>query len=116
MPPARRRRSNNDNGPGLKIDLDGKSYVVRQSDISPHDVRALRKETGLSWAGLARELQSDPDIDLIAALIWLSRRIDGDEVSYRSILDEVSYDSDLEIGFEDKRGKKADEGDDSPEA
>lgn len=112
---ARRRKANNDS-PGMKIELDGRTYVVRESDISPHDIRALRSETGFSWAGLGRELQKDPDLDLIAALIWLARRIEGDEVDYDTLLDELSYDSDMKIGVEDKRTKKPDEGDDSPEA
>jgi hypothetical protein len=88
---------------------------VRETDLTPHDVRALRKETGFSWAGLGRELTRDPDIDLLAALVWLARRIEGDEVTYDSVLDEIGYDSELEVKVEDKRTKPA-EGDDSPEA
>lgn len=100
----------------MKIEVDGRTYIVRESDISPKDVRALRAATGFSWAGLGRELQKDPDLDLIGALIWLARRIEGDEVAYDDILDELSYQSDMKIGVEDKRTKPSDEGDDSPEA
>lgn len=116
MSPQSRRKSvsKKDDSPGIQLDLDGRSYVVRESDISPHDIRALRKETGFSWAGLGRELAKDPDLDLIAALVWLARRIAGDEVTYDSILDDLSYDSDLNVSV--AGGTKAAGGDDSPEA
>lgn len=104
MPPARRKsKAANADGLGLQITLDGRTYVVREADLTPHDVRALRKETGFSWAGLGRELQRDPDIDLIAALVWMARRLAGDEVPYESVLDDLGYDSDLEVKVEDKR-------------
>jgi hypothetical protein len=117
MPPQARRRTarkKDDDSPGMKIEVDGRTYIVRESDLSPRDIRELRRETGFSWAGLGRELQRDPDIDLIGALVWLARRLDGDQVSYDEVLDGLSYDSDLNLSLEDKRGEKA-EGD-SPEA
>jgi len=118
MPPARRKPSRpSTDSPGLQIDLDGQTYIVRQADLTPRDVAALRKATGMSWVGLAKALQADPDIDLIAALVWLARRTKGQDADYDSVLDELSYESDLSIKVEDKRtSAKADEGDDSPEA
>lgn len=118
MPPQARRRTGPkkaDDSLGMKIELDGRTYVVRESDLTPHDVRALRKETGFSWAGLGRELQRDPDIDLIAALVWMARRLDGDDVTYDTVLGEISYGSDLKMSVEDKR-KQAGPEDESPEA
>lgn len=116
MPPARRRTAKNTDAPGLQIDLDGKTYVVREDDLTPHDVRALRKETGFSWVGLGRELQRDPDIDLIGALVWLARRVKGEDVSYESVLDGLGYASDLNVKLEDKRLPAAAVEGDSPEA
>lgn len=118
MPPARRKSAQKDtDSPGLQIELDGRTHIVRESDLTPHDVRALRKETGFSWAGLGRELQRDPDIDLIGALVWLARRIAGDEVPYDQVLNEIGYGSELKVTVEDKRKTPAAvEGDDSPEA
>lgn len=113
MPPVRRRQGKADS-PGLQIDLDGKTYIVREADLTPHDVRALRKETGFSWAGLGKALAADPDIDLIGALVWLARRVRGEDVSYEAVLDDLSYESDLNVKVEDKRA--AVESDDSGEA
>ncbi len=113
MPPqARRNPQRKPDSPGMRIEVDGQTYTIREADLTPHDVRALRKETGFSFVGLARELQSDPDIDLIAALVWLARRCAGEVVSYDTVLDEMGYDSEIDVSVEDKRTKA----DDSPEA
>lgn len=120
MPPARRKpkpKAEDVDSPGLSLTLDGKTYVVRESDLTGLDVRALRRETGYSWVGLSKEIARDPDVDLFAALIWLGRRLAGDEVAYETVLDEMSYGSDLKVEVEDKRKTPAAaEGDDSPEA
>jgi hypothetical protein len=117
MPPQARRRSKqqNDDGLGMKIELDGRTYLVRENDLTPRDIRALRQETGFSWAGLGRELEKDPDIDLIAALVWMARRLDGEVISYDDVLGEMSYKSDLKISVDDKRQSSEGEAQ-SPEA
>jgi hypothetical protein len=103
-----------DTSPGMQIEFDGQTYVVRQSDMTGQDTRALRQEVGLSFAGLLKQMQTDPDIDLIAAFIWLARRIKGDTVTYDSILDSIGYESEIDVKLEDKRKPPAE--DDSPEA
>jgi hypothetical protein len=112
MPPQARRRAKSDNSPGMRIEYGGKTYMIRQTDMTGQDTRALRQEVGLSFAGLFREMQADPDIDLIGAFIWLARRIDGETVSYDEVLETINYGSSFEIGTTaDKPGD-----DDSPEA
>jgi hypothetical protein len=116
MPPARRRSSGKaDDSLGMKIEVDGRTYVVRESDLTSRDIAAIRRETGFAgWVGIATEVQRGFDLDVLAALVWLARRIDGDIVPYESVLDEMSYEADLNFSVEDKR-TKAGEGD-SPEA
>jgi hypothetical protein len=106
-------KTKNDKSPGMQIEFDGQTYIVRQSDMTGQDARALRQEVGMSFQGLLKEMQADPDIDLIAAFIWLARRINGDSVSYDSILDSIGYDSAIDVSLE---GKAAPAEDDSPEA
>lgn len=118
MPPQARRRTagKKPDSPGMQIEVDGRTYIVRESDLSPRDIAALRRETGFAgWMGLTTEAQRGFDLDVLAALVWLARRLDGETVQYESILDELSYDTDLNISVEDKRTKTAGEGD-SPEA
>ena len=114
MPPARKRKTNTDS-PGMQIEVDGRTYVVRESDLSPRDIAALRRETGFAgWVGLTTEAQRGFDLDVLAALVWLARRLDGDTVTFEAVLDEMSYEADLKVSVEDKRTIKAVA--DSPEA
>lgn len=121
MPPARprktpaRRRPTSTDSPGMQIEVDGKTYVVRESDLTPRDVAALRRETGFAgWVGLAQEAQRGFDLDVLAALVWLSRRIAGEFVSYESVLDTMSYDGEINVKVEDQRTPAAEV--ESPEA
>lgn len=113
MPPAtasrtsaaqRRRKPTSADSPGVQIEYDGRTYVIRQSDLTPRDVVALRKETGFAgWLGLLETADSGFDLDVLAAFLWLARRHDGDDVSYESVLDGMSYDAQLDVKVEDKR-------------
>jgi hypothetical protein len=108
MPPTPRRRASNKavDSPGMQIEWDGKTYVVRETDLTPRDVAALRRETGFAgWVGLSTEAQRGFDLDVLAALVWLARRVAGDVVSYESVLDAMSYTADVNITVEDKRTK-----------
>ena len=83
---------------GLTVSVDGKQYSVRAGDLTSMDTMALRRETGFSFIGLMRAVQTDPDIDLIAALVWLSRRIDGERMlSYESVASEIDYDVEVDV-------------------
>jgi hypothetical protein len=112
MPPARKKKTDSES-PGMQIEVDGRTYVVRESDLTPRLVADLRRETGFAgWIGLSSEAQRGFDLDVLAALVWLARRVDGETVQYDTVLDEMSYDTDLNISVEDKRTK----GGESPEA
>jgi hypothetical protein len=100
----------------MQIEVDGRTYVVRESDLTPRLVADLRRETGFAgWIGLSSEAQRGFDLDVLAALVWLARRIDGETVQYDAVLNEMSYEADVNISVEDKRAKAV-EGGESPEA
>jgi hypothetical protein len=83
---------------GLSISVDGTVYTVRQGDLTSLDTMALRRETGYSFMGLLKAFQADPDIDLIAALVWLARRIDGEQMlAYADVASEIGYDVDIDV-------------------
>lgn len=109
MPPTRRRtagKPKDQSSPGMQLEVAGRTYVVRESDLTPRDVAALRRETGFAgWLGLVTESQRGFDLDVLAALVWLARRIDGETVPYETVLDEMSYEADLNVSVEDKRTK-----------
>jgi hypothetical protein len=115
MPPqARRRAAGKDNSPGMQIDYDGRTYVVRESDLTPRLVAELRRETGFAgWVGLGNEAKRGFDLDVLAALVWLARRVQGETVDYGTVLDGMGYDLDVKVGVE---GQGDQESSDSPEA
>jgi len=83
---------------GLSLTVDGRVYTVRAGDLTGMDAAALRREVGMSFMGLMKAMQSDPDVDLIAALMWLSRRIEGEKLlSYEEVAQEVGYDVDIDL-------------------
>lgn len=99
---------------GVSIKVDGKTYTVRTGDLTALDAQALRRELGLSFFGLMRALGSDPDIDLIAGIVWLSRRVNGEPMlEYAEVAGEMGYDLDVDIN---KAKDPEPEDDNSPEA
>lgn len=81
---------------GISLTIDGAVYTVRAGDLSALDTRALRKELGLSFMGLITAFREDPDIDLIAGLMWLSRRVNGEQnLTYDEVAGSVDYSLDI---------------------
>jgi hypothetical protein len=99
VPPNRaaRRRKPAGDSPGMKIELDGRTYVLYPSSVTARHDRMLRQETGFPLAALFQALDGAFGLDLAAAFIWLARLIDGETVSYESLLDEIRYDSELNV-------------------
>ena len=92
------KKRDDENDLGLSIQVDGEVYTVREGDLTSHDIMALRRETGQSFVGLMQAFMSSPDIDLVAALVWLSRRIGGEQMlSYMQVAIDIGYDVDVEI-------------------
>lgn len=98
-PPTRQRtrstEANRDaaHDQGVRLTIDGRVYEVRHGDLSALDVRALRREVGVSFVGLIDELNDAPDVDSIAAFMWLARRLEGEKaLTYEAVAAEVDYD------------------------
>lgn len=96
MPPPRPRSAQN-TGVTVTIKLDGTSYVLRPNEISALDAAALRRECGMSVRGLLNAANDDPDLDVLAGLVWLARRQAGEEVTYTDVAQGITYDSDLDV-------------------
>lgn len=95
---------------GLTITVDGTAYTVVQGDLTSLDTMALRRETGYSFRRLLEAFRDDPDVDLIAALVWLSRRVQGERMlSFAEVADEIGYDVEIDI-------KTPDGSEEAPEA
>lgn len=91
--PASEKKRNSMLDTGIQITYLGKVYSVRAGDLTAVDAQALRKELGVSFMGLIRALHDDPDIDLVAGVMWLSRRVKGDHIPYEMVAAELGYEA-----------------------
>ncbi len=94
----------------LTIKLDGATHVCRPSEITAKMAGQLRRESGLSVVGVMEAAGSDPDLDVIASIVWLARHQAGETVSWDEVASAITYDSDIDSSDE------APEDDQSPEA
>ena len=83
---------------GLSITVDGRTHTVRMGDLTALDAQALRRECGYSFMGLMRAFEADPDVDLVAAVVWLARRLEGERLlAYTEVASEIGYDVDIDL-------------------
>lgn len=97
---------------GVRMVVDGAEYVVRIGDMTAPLAREFRRNYGASFNALQAELSADPDLDSIAAFMWLAKRIQGEVLDFDDVT--VSYAQMLE-GFEITTAG-AEQVEDSPEA
>lgn len=79
---------------GLTLTLDGEDYTIRTGDLTALDARELRRQVGMSLPQLIAGALSDAtDIDILAAIIWLARFVNGERtVTYEDVAGEIGYD------------------------
>jgi hypothetical protein len=97
---------------GVRMVVDGVEYVVRIGDMTSPVAREFRRNYGASFNALRDELAGDPDLDSIAAFMWLAKRMEGEAPDFAEIT--VTYAQMLE-GFEITTAGPS-EVEDSPEA
>lgn len=91
---------------GVSITVDGEVYTVRQGEMTAQLVMHLRKETGYSFRGLLVAAAQDPDIDVIAALVWLARRQDGEALlSFDDVAAQIDYTVDVDLAEASEDGR-----------
>ena len=97
MPPPR-PQPKQDAETVITIVVDGATYALRTNELSALDTQALRRETGQSVRALLQMAQDDPDLDVIAGLVWLARRQAGDAVAWADVAATISYAAELNLG------------------
>lgn len=75
---------------GLQVKVGGQAYEVRLGDITPAMAHELRMKVGFGPAQLIAAVVTAPDIDVVSAFVWLSRRIDGEKVAFGDV--SITYD------------------------
>lgn len=85
----------------VTIKVDGRPYTLRVDEVCAIDAAALRRATGMSLRSLIEASNADPDIDVIAALVWLARRQTGEpNLTFDDAARSISYRSDFDLGQE----------------
>ena len=93
---------------GFQVSIAGKTTRVRLDSFDGRDTKLCRDETGHApqfWF----QHQEEWDIDIIAMLVWLTRRKFKPGLTYEAVLESISYDN-----FELVNGEK-DDGEEDPE-
>lgn len=95
----------------ITIIVDGTKHPVRVDEITARDTGDLRRATGSSLKTVLRSMSNDMDIDTIAALVWLSRRQNGEpHLDYDIVASSINYLTDWDNADE----ADEDEDEDSP--
>lgn len=78
---------------GVRISVGDSVYEVRIGDINALHSRALREQAGMSFTRLMDLMNTDPDLDVIAAVVWLARRMKGEgSLAYDDVAAEIGFD------------------------
>lgn len=84
---------------GIVVVVDGVPHPFNVSEMSARDVGDLRRATGMSSKSLLIAAASDIDIDIVASLVWLSRRQNGEpKLAYEDVADVMTHDTALSFG------------------
>lgn len=81
-----------DDYPQLSVRVEDDVYTLDLGACTALDASACRRATGMSLQSLLSAAATDPDLDVVAAAIWLARRQDGEPtVSFEEVASELSY-------------------------
>lgn len=92
----------------LVVQHNGQEHRLRLEDCTARDATECRRATGLSLSGLFSAARDDFDIDVLAAVVWLSRRHAGEAVSYEQVADGIKYSDDIDVSQGDDEEEDTD--------
>jgi hypothetical protein len=85
----------------ITVKVDGEPYTLHLADLGPLDTLAVRKEAGMSLRQVLANAKDDPDIDIIAVIVWLARRHDGEAgLTLVKAAEGLTYSTDYEAADE----------------
>jgi hypothetical protein len=93
-----------------KVTLDGTAHYLRLREVSAIETGELRRATGFGMRHLGYALVADPDIDVVAGVVWLARRQAGERsLPYDTVAGAITYDTEVEIDVVDEKEAEKDE-------
>lgn len=83
--------------------VDGKRYEICFEDCTALDAKDCRRQTGLSLSQIfGSAADAEPDLDSVAALVWLARRKAGErELAFDRVAASISYGTPFESTAKD---------------
>ena len=81
----------------LSIRVNGTVHTLRVGDMTALDDHALRTQYGMPFEGMVQAMAAgDRALDLMAAIIWMARRTNGEELlTYAEVAAEIGFDGDI---------------------
>lgn len=79
-------------GSFISVEVDGQKYLLAARDMTALDVRAMRQQVGYSFNTLIAHARGDMDVDVLAAVVWMCRRINGEpDLTYAEVAGQMSF-------------------------
>lgn len=78
----------------IVLEVDGVQHTLRSKDLSALDAQDFRAKVGVT---LAAALNGPNDIDVLAGIVWLSRRRTERTLTYEQVAASFSYDTEVEL-------------------
>lgn len=97
-PNRRAQKRTNENRVRIDIDIDGITYRFDTSDITHRHELALWQQARLTMAEVFNALGSDkPALFMLAAIVFLARAAEGDDVTFDAIAEAITLDSTIDV-------------------
>ena len=93
----------------VSIRVDGTVYTLRIGDMTALDDHALRTQYGMPFEAMAHAMATgDRSLDLMAAVIWMARRTNGEDLlTYAEVASEIGFDVDISDVSDDEADEEA---------
>ena len=82
----------------VSVKLDGVIHTWEPMESNALDASALRRATGMSVNALMRAAVDDPDIDVIAGIVFMAQRQAGNRAAtFDQVATDIGYGTDFEL-------------------
>jgi hypothetical protein len=95
-------------GPGVRITWDGVTYTIHQGEIPATIALELRQQAQIPLNQLWGMIAADGGYDLVGILIWLAKRVGGEQVTLNEVLERITDGTEMDIGGVDATATPAD--------
>lgn len=92
----------------ISVIVNGQTFVLDVENCTAIDASDVRRRLGLSLRGLMAAAEEDPDIDIVACLVWLARRQAGEEsLTFDEVASGIDYSAEVETEVSDEAKKES---------